>query len=87
MKGEKKTLIQVIHFLLVKIGELRQRYYLSKFLNPILVNDEYNGDEEIIDLMNQYRELQNDFNAVYQMLQEKRAVMPVIYFLFSKLKN
>jgi hypothetical protein len=77
MKGEKKTLIQVIHFLLIKMGELRQRYYLSKFLNQINVNDEYNGDEEIIDLMNQYRELQNDFNAVYQMLQEKRAVMPV----------
>ena len=87
MKGDKKTLIQVIHFLLVKIGDLKQRYYLSKYLNQINVNDEFSGDEEIIDLMNQYRELQNDFNAVYQMAEEKRSVMPVKFPNFSKLKN
>ena len=59
------------------MGDLKQRYYLSKYLNQINVNDEFSGDEEIIDLMNQYRELQNDFNAVYQMAEEKRSVMPV----------
>jgi hypothetical protein len=59
------------------MNELRKRYYLSKFLNAIIVHDEFTGDEEIIDLMNQYRELQSDFNATYQMVEEKRVVMPV----------
>jgi hypothetical protein len=59
------------------MSELKKRYYLSKFLHPILVNDEFAGDEEIIDLMNQYREYQSDFGATYEMVEDKRSVMPV----------
>jgi hypothetical protein len=59
------------------MNELRKRYYLSKYLNPILVNDEFTGEEEIINLANEYRELQSEFNATYQMVEERRSVMPV----------
>ena len=85
-KGDKKILIQILHFLLTKMNDLKKRYYLSKYLNNILISDEFTGDEEILDTLNKYKELQSDFQAVYQMAEEKRASTPVnykkFYFMF-----
>lgn len=66
--------------MLTKINDLKKRYYLSKYLSNIQIADEFTGDEEILDTLNKYRELQSDFQAVYQMADEKRASTPVIDF-------
>lgn len=84
-RGDKKILIQILHFLLTKMNDLKKRYYLSKYLNNIVISDEFTGDEEILDTLNKYKELQSDFQAVYQMAEEKRASTPVKR-LFSFLK-
>lgn len=76
---EKKILVQVLHFLLTKIQELKKKYYLSKFLTNIQVSDEFTGDEEIVDLLNHYKELQADFQATHQMAEELRSNCPVIF--------
>lgn len=57
--------------------ELKKRYYLSKFVNPIVVSDEFAGDDELIELMNKYKELQFDFKEYYQMVEERRSMTPV----------
>lgn len=80
-RGDKKLLIQVLHFLLTKINDLKKRYFLSKYLNNINVSEEFIGDEEIINLMSQFRELQAEFQSVYQMVEEKRQMMPVSYLI------
>jgi hypothetical protein len=81
VKGEKKILIQILHFLLTKMSDLKKRYYLSRYLSNVNISDEFTGDEEILDTLNKYRELQSDFQAVYSMAEEKRASTPVFFFL------
>jgi hypothetical protein len=60
---------------------LKKRYYLSRYLSNVNISDEFTGDEEILDTLNKYRELQSDFQAVYSMAEEKRASTPVFFFL------
>ena len=80
IKGEKKILIQILHFLLTKINDLKKRYYLSRYLSNVNISDEFTGDEEILETFSVYRELQSDFQAVYQMEKEKRISTPVNYY-------
>lgn len=68
----------MLHFLLTKKNELKKKYYLSKFITNIIVSDEFTGDEEIVDLLNKYKELQHDFQATHQMAEELRNNCPVI---------
>jgi hypothetical protein len=77
LRGDKKLLVQILHFTLTKSGDLKKRYYLSKFLNNIQVSEEFSGEEEIIELMSKYRSLQAEFQAVYSMVEERRQMMPV----------
>lgn len=71
------------------MNELKKRYYLSKFLSNIQVSEEFSGDEEIIELVSNYRALQAEFQTVHAMVEEKRQMTPVSYFFtpFSKQKN
>jgi hypothetical protein len=62
---------------------LKKQYYLSKFISQIQVTDEYTGDEEIIDLMNKYKELQADFQATHETAEELRHNCPVISLFIS----
>lgn len=57
--------------------DLKKRYYLSKFLNNIIVNEEFSGDEEIIELVSKYRAMQAEFQTIYSMVEERRAINPV----------
>lgn len=81
MRGEKRLLIQVLHFFLTKMAELKKRYHLNKYTTNIQVSDEFAGDEEIIEHMNKYRELQAEFQSVYEMIEEKRSMNPVSFNL------
>lgn len=89
LKGEKKLLVQILHFLLSKIQELKKRYYLSKFLQNIPISEEFSGEEEIIELMSKYRALQAEFHSVHSMVEEKRQNIPVKFMLnmFNKKAN
>jgi len=45
--SDKKLYIQILHFLLTKINELKKKYYLSKFIGSIHIPDEFTADEGI----------------------------------------
>jgi hypothetical protein len=68
-----------LHFLLTRMNELKKKYYLSKFSSNVKVSEEYTGDEEIIDLLSKYRELQADFSTYNSLLEEKIQTVPVKY--------
>ena len=59
------------------MNDLKKRYYLSRYLSNVNISDEFTGDEEILETFSTYRELQSDFQAVYQMAEEKRISTPV----------
>ena len=61
------------------MNELKKKYYLSKFSSNVKVSEEYTGDEEIIDLLSKYRELQADFSTYNSLLEEKIQTVPVKY--------
>ena len=77
VKGEKRLLIQILHFFITKMSELKTKYYLSKFSNALKIGEEYTGDEEIIDLLSKYRELQADFSTYYSLFEERKQTVPV----------
>jgi hypothetical protein len=73
---------------LTKLGELKKRYYLSKYLSNIKITEEFAADEEILDLITRFRELQADFSSYHSMVEEKRQAVPVINSItYSKSKS
>ena len=77
-RGDKRLLIQILHFLLVNLRILSDKYYVNKHTTPIKINQEYQGDDEILELANQYKDLQAEFLTTYNMLQEKKQNAPQI---------
>ena len=77
-KGDKRLLVQILHFILTKLDELKKKYYQNKYMAPIRVSDEYVGDDEIAELITNYKDLQAEFQTTYAMLEEKRANAPQI---------
>ena len=77
-KGDKRLLVQILHFILTELDELKKKYYQNKYMAPIRVSDEYVGDDEIAELITNYKDLQAEFQTTYAMLEEKRANAPQI---------
>ena len=77
-KGDKRLLIQILHFLLTGLRTLSDKYYLNKFTAPINISQEYLGDDDILELWNQFKELQAEFASTYKMLEEKKLNAPKI---------
>ena len=77
-KGDKRLLIQILHFLLTGLRTLSDKYYVNKFTAPINISQEYLGDDDIIELVNQLKELQAEFLTTYNMLEEKKQSAPKI---------
>ena len=77
-RGDKRLLIQILHFLLTGLRTLSDKYYVNKFTSPININQEYLGEDDILELNNQLKELQAEFLTTYNMLQEKKQNAPRI---------
>ena len=77
-KGDKRLLIQILHFLLTGLRTLSDKYYVNKFSAPINISQEYLGDDDIIELVNQLKELQAEFLTTFNMLEEKKQSAPKI---------
>ena len=86
-KGDKRLLIQILHFILTNLDELKKKYYQNKYMAPIIISDEYAGDDEIIELMNQFKESQAQFQTTLNMLEEKRQTAPQIKELEEDIKK
>ena len=77
-RGDKRLLIQILHFLLTGLRTLSEKYYLNKFTAAINISQEFLGDDDILELFNQFKELQAEFQTTYNMLQEKKQNAPKI---------
>ena len=72
-RGDKRLLIQILHFLLTGLRTLSDKYYVNKFTAQINISQEYLGDDDIIELFNQLKELQAEFLTTHNMLEENSA--------------
>lgn len=68
--GEKKVLYPVLSFILTRFPQLKKRAYVAKFLLPIDVPLELSSDPTIIDLLVNYRNLQNNFKETHKSLEK-----------------
>ena len=75
-RGDKRLLIQILHFLLTGLRTLSDKYYVNKFTSQINISQEYLGDDDILELLNQFKELQAEFLTTYNMLEEKKQNAP-----------
>ena len=77
-RGDKRLLIQILHFLLTGLRTLSDKYYVNKFTSPINIGQEFLGDDEILELYNRLKEYQAEFLTTYNMLEEKKQNAPKI---------
>ena len=77
-RGDKRLLIQILHFLLTGLRTLSDKYYVNKFTSQINISQEYLGDDDISELLAQFKELQAEFLTTYNMLEEKKQNAPKI---------
>ena len=70
--GEKKTVQHILHWLITKLPELQRRAYTAKFLVPVAIPDEFLVDEEMQETYQAYKDLQAEFQATHQNVDQMR---------------
>ena len=72
MQGDKDTLNSIMFWCLQNFDRLQKRAYLAKFLLPVDVPSEYQGDDLIVELNMKIKELQGDFKEVHKQVDHIR---------------
>ena len=54
LNGDRKVIYPIYYFLLKNLAELRKKAYLAKFLVPMEVPQEFEGDPELKKLNEQF---------------------------------
>ncbi|KRX08285.1 hypothetical protein PPERSA_01746 [Pseudocohnilembus persalinus] len=76
--SEKRIIYPVMYYLLSRFSELKKRAYLAKYLVPYQLMEGIPLDEEIKKLMDQYKDLQAEFQVNHKELEaaEKDSMNP-----------
>jgi intraflagellar transport protein 81 len=70
--GEKKTIQHLLFWIVTKLPELQRRAYTAKFLVPLEIPDEFLGDDEMRETFQTYKDLQAEFQATHQNVDQMR---------------
>jgi len=73
ISGDPRIIHPILHYLLTKKEELAQRAYLAKFLTPINIPQEFQMDSELMNVHENYKELQANFAVIHQNLEKMRS--------------
>jgi len=65
LHGDPGIIYPVLGWMLNKSPELTTRAYLARFLVSIEIPEHLFGDEEILEVYQQYKDLQDEFKEVY----------------------
>ncbi|CAI2387734.1 unnamed protein product [Moneuplotes crassus] len=71
--GDKKTIHNILNWILQRPQDLKRISYTSKFLVALSIPEELMMDEEIRETMDVYKNLQAEFTAVHQNLEVLRS--------------
>lgn len=70
--GEKRTVQHIMFWMLTRLPELQRRAYTAKFLVPLVIPDEFLGDDEMRQTYEIYKDLQAEFQATHQNVDSIR---------------
>lgn len=70
--GEKRTIQHLLHWLVTKMPELQRRAYTARFLVPLQIPDEFLADDEMRETFQVYKDLQAEFQATHQNVEQMR---------------
>ena len=81
LNGDRKVIYPIYYFLLKNLGALRKKAYLAKFLVPIEVPQEFEGDPELKKLNEQFTELKVEFQVAHEEFEAVESSSLVIFYL------
>lgn len=73
MNGDKDILSTIMHWCLQRFDHLHKRAYLAKYLMPVEVPADFQGEPLIIDLLARLRDMQADFKEVHKAVDQLRS--------------
>lgn len=68
--GDKKTLYPILSYVLSRFTQLKKRAYVARYLLPIDVPPELSTDPVIVEMLMNYRNLQNTFKETHKSLEK-----------------
>ena len=66
LDGDPTTINRILAWLLQRLPELSKRAYLSRFLMDVQVPEHMLADEEVLEVWERHKELQEDFKAAHK---------------------
>lgn len=72
MQGDKDSLTSIMFWCLQNFDRLQKRAYLAKFLLPVDIPPEFQGDDLIVELTMKLKTLQGDFKDVHKTVDHIR---------------
>ena len=74
MSGDKDILHTIMHWCLQRFDHLQKRAYLAKYLMPVEVPSEFQGEPLIIDLLARLKDMQADFKEIHKAVDQVRSM-------------
>lgn len=72
-EGEKQYLYPILHWVLQRFPSLKKRAYLAKFLVPEPIPQEFMQDENLMEIHNSHKQLQQQFKEVHKQVDKLRS--------------
>lgn len=72
MQGDKDTLTSIMFWCLQNFDRLQKRAYLAKFLMPVDIPPDFQGDDLIMELVMKLKEMQGEFKDVHKQVDQIR---------------
>jgi len=73
MSGDKDILHTILHWCLQRFDHLQKRAYLAKYLMPVDVPPDFQGEALILDLVSRLRDMQGEFKEVHKVFDQVRS--------------
>jgi intraflagellar transport protein 81 len=72
LRADKSTIYPLLAWILARLPDLKKRAYLSRFLRPAAIPEEYFADEQIVSLVQRLKALQDEFKELHKSAETAR---------------
>lgn len=73
LRVDKSVVYPLLAWILARVPDLKKRAYLSRFLRPAAIPEEYFADEQIVSLVQRLKALQDEFKELHKAAETARA--------------
>lgn len=72
MRGNPTVLYPLLYWMLPKLPDLRKRTYLARYLRPVDIPEEFFADQQLLEQLKKYKELQELFKETHKAVDKAR---------------